>query len=38
MMPLLAQSIVYNIGNFDILQKWDSNMENILDPNHPNIQ
>jgi hypothetical protein len=38
MMPLLAQAIVYNTGNFDILQKWDGNMENILNPNHPMIQ
>ena len=25
MMPLLAQALVYNTGNFSILQKWDSN-------------
>lgn len=31
-MPLLAQTIVYNIGNFDILSTWDSNFENILNP------
>ena len=25
MMPLLAQTIVYNTGNFYILKKWDDN-------------
>lgn len=38
MMPLLAQAIVYEIGNFEILQEWDKNFKNILDPKNKVMQ
>lgn len=38
MMPLLAQAIVYNTGNFHILKKWDENFANILNPKNLVIQ
>jgi hypothetical protein len=38
MMPLLAQTIVYNTGNFQILRKWDENYANILNPKNAVIQ
>lgn len=38
MMPLLAQAVVYQIGNFHILSEWDRNHQNILDPKNKVIQ
>ncbi len=38
MMPLLAQAVVYNTGNFYILKKWDDNYANILNPKNLVIQ
>lgn len=38
MMPLLAQAIVYEMGNFEILQEWDKNFKNILDPKNKVMQ
>ena len=38
MMPLLAQTIVYQIGNLDITSIWDKNYKNILDPKNLIIQ
>ena len=38
MMPLLATAVVYNCGNFSILDKWDKNFQNIIDPNNKLIQ
>lgn len=37
-MPLLAQTIVYQSGNLDILKTWDANYKNILNPENKVIQ
>lgn len=37
-MPLLAQAVVYHMGNFKITYEWDKNHEKILDPKNNIMQ
>ena len=37
-MPLLAQAVVYHLGNLNIVQEWDKNHKAILDQKNTIIQ
>ena len=38
MMPLLAQTIVYQMGNFEMIGEMDRNYKNILNPKNTVMQ
>lgn len=37
-MPLMAQAVIYQLGNMSIAAVWDNNLQKILDPKNNVIQ